>query len=340
MKIPPEKLVSQLSRSVSPIYIVSGDEPLLVQETCDSLRAVLREKGYTERQLYHVDGNFKWETLLFDANSMSLFADMKLLELRMPTGKPGDKGAALLTYAENPSEENVLLLVTERLDAATQRSKWYTALEKIGVAVQIWPIDAPALPGWIRRRAQQVGLNLDAESAQALADKVEGNLLAASQEIDLLRLACKEGKPTLEQVVAGVSDSTRYSIFSLIDEALAGHTRKTVLMAQGLRTEGAEPLQILALLVKELRAGASMAGMIRTGTPIDAAMNNLRVWQKRKPLIRKALGRHSLTEFQQMIVQAGRVDQMVKGLQLGDPWDELTTLFINLSGAKLSTLAN
>lgn len=338
MKVYPEKLAAQLSRSISPVYVISGDEPLLVQESCDLLRAALRKNGYTERSIHHVDASFNWEALLFDANSMSLFADKKLLELRMPTGKPGDKGGKVLrSYAENPPEDNVLLLITDKLDGGTLRSKWFTALDKSGVSIQIWPIEAQQLPAWIQDRARKVGLGLEGGAAQVLSDKVEGNLLAAVQEIELLRLICSEGKVTVDQVIEGVSDNTRYNIFSLLDVALAGNRKKTVQMVQGLRSEGTEILHILGLVARELRALTSMAGKTASGQSIDAAMNGARVWQKRKRVVGYALNHHSLQQFEKMLIQAGKIDQMVKGLQTGNPWDELASLMINLSGIKLST---
>lgn len=336
MKVYPEKLNAHLSGDISPVYIISGDDPLLVQETCDELRAGLRKKGFTERLVYHVDATFKWESVLFDANSMSLFAEKKLLELRMPTGKPGDKGAkALRSYAENLQEDNVLLLITDKLDATTQRSKWFSALEKIGVSCQVWPIDIQQLPGWIRKRAVAAGLSMEMETASVLSDKVEGNLLAAVQEIELLRLASSDGKITLEQVFEDVSDSTRYNVFSLLDTALSGDKKRTVLMVKGLRNEGVAILQILGLLARELRTLSSMAHKKTAGSSIDAVMNAQRVWQKRKKIVGYALAHHTANDFEQMIVQAGSIDQMVKGLKPGEPWDHLAALLINLSGAKL-----
>jgi DNA polymerase-3 subunit delta len=338
LKVYPEKLAAQLENSISPIYVISGDEPLLVQESADLVRSGLRKQGYTERSVHHIEGSFNWETVLFDANSMSLFSDKKLLELRLPTGKPGDKGGKMLrSYAENPPEDNILLLITGKLDASTQRSRWFSTLEKTGVSVQIWPIEPAQLPVWIQRRAGSVGLALDADSAQALADKVEGNLLAAVQEIELLRLIAGDGSVTLEQVIEGVSDSTRYNVFSLLDTALSGNRKKTIQMVQGLQTEGAEILPLLGLLARELRALLSMAGKVRAGARVDAVMSAQRVWQKRKKVVGYALSNHSVIEFEQMLVQAGKVDQMVKGLQPGEPWDELASLVIRLSGVSLST---
>ncbi len=333
MKVYPEKLAQQLAQSIKPVYIVSGDEPLLIQEACDIIRSSLRKQGFSERQVYHVEGTFDWEQVLFSANSMSLFADKKLLELRMPTGKPGVTGAkALITYRESRLADNVLLLITGRLDANTQRSKWFKALESAGVFVQVWPIDIGELPGWIRQRMAQAGLTADREVIQILADKVEGNLLAAVQEIELLRVICQDSKVTLEQVVEGVSDSSRYSVFALIDEALSGNSRRTLGMVKGLRSEGTEVLQIIGLLARELRTLGSMAGEMSPRQSAAAVIAAHHVWPKRKKVVSAALARHTADAIETMLGRIALIDQMVKGLGVGDPWEELTVLLLQLAG--------
>ena len=338
MKVYPDKLAAQLARSVSPIYIVSGDEPLLIQEACDTIRSSLRKQGFSEREVYHIDASFDWEQVLFGANSMSLFADKKILELRMPGGKPGVVGAkALTSYMENLSEENVLLLITDRLDASTQRAKWFKAMESEGAFVQVWPIEIDKLPGWIQQRMRRVGLTADRDAAQLLADKVEGNLLAAVQEIELLGVVCTEGKVTLEQVFEGVSDSARYSVFSLIDAALSGESRRTVAMVHGLRSEGTAVLQILGLLAKELRTLGGMAGKLKDGQTVNSVVAAAHVWPKRRKAVEAALKRHTAAAFEMMLGRVSLIDQLVKGLGTGEPWDELAALLLVLAGAQLVT---
>lgn len=338
MKLRPEKLADQISRSVSPVYVVSGDEPLLILEACDSIRSSLRKQGFTERQVYHIEASFDWDQVLFSANSMSLFADKKLLELRMPNGKPGTKGSkALLSYVENITEENVLLLITDRLDTKIQQAKWFKALESAGVFVQVWPIEISQLPGWIQQRMARVGLSVERDAAQLLADKVEGNLLAAVQEIELLGVVCKDGNVTLEQVVEAVSDSARYNVFSLLDAALSGNSGRTVTMLQGLRSEGTEVLPILGLLARELRNLGSMAGKVAGGQTVVTVMTAQHVWQKRKKAVEAALARHAAGTFEAMLGRVSLIDQMVKGLGTGDPWDELSALLLKLAGSQLAT---
>ncbi|MFT5013326.1 MAG: DNA polymerase-3 subunit delta, partial [Dinoroseobacter sp.] len=238
MKVYPDKLASNLSKSVSPVYLVSGDEPLLVQELLETVRSQLKKKGYLERELFHVDGSFDWEEVLFSANSMSLFAEQKILELRMPNGKPGDKGAkALLSYIEQPAEGTTMLLVLPRLDQASQRTKWFKALDAKGVFVQVWPVDKKDLPRWIGQRMQANGLKADRGAIQVLIDRLEGNLLAAAQEIERLKLLSPDGNVDAQLVMSSVADNTRFDVFGLIDMAVAQDRRQTLRMLQGLRGE-------------------------------------------------------------------------------------------------------
>jgi DNA polymerase-3 subunit delta len=185
MRVYPEKLSGTLKSGIAPIYVVSGDEPLLVQESTDLIRGHLRERGYTEREVFHAEGNFDWGQVLFSANSMSLFGDQKILDVRMPSGKPGDKGAkALIGLAEALRDGTSMVLTTSKLDASATRSKWFKALDGAGVHVQIWPLELAQFPQWLERRLRAVGLSAPPDVVGVLAERLEGNLLAAVQEIE------------------------------------------------------------------------------------------------------------------------------------------------------------
>lgn len=333
MKIPSEKIGQELGKRIAPVYLVSGDEPLLVAEVCDEIRAALREKGYSERELFHVDGSFDWEQVLFSANSMSLFAEQKILEIRIPGGKPGDKGAtALKLYTENPPDDTTMLLVMPRLDAATQKTKWFKALDGAGVFVQVWPIGIAQLPRWLGERFRRAGLNADREAVDALIDRIEGNLLAAIQEIERLRLVSDNDRIGLQDIVEGVADSSRYDVFSLIDAAVAQDFPRALKIVQGLKLEGAEPLYIVNMLAREFRSLAGMAVAIERGSTVEAAIGAARVWPKRKSLVARCLRVHdskTLLGFQR---DASRIDKLVKGIGQGDPWTELTNLVLALAG--------
>ena len=228
-KLRAEQLGAALTKQLASIYLVSGDEPLLIQECCDQIRAAARKNGFSERELYHVDTSFDWGQLLAAANSLSLFAEKKIIEVRMPTGKPGDKGGKILQeYAQSPAPDNLLLIVTEKLDGATQKSKWFKAIEDAGQHIQVWPVTPAQLPRWIGVRLQQSGLHADSDAIDLLASRIEGNLLAAAQEIEKLKLLATDNRISYELMASVVADSARYDVFGLTDKALHGDARAAV----------------------------------------------------------------------------------------------------------------
>lgn len=333
MKLRPEQLGSHLRGPLLPVYVISGEEPLQMAEAADAIRAAARAQGYTERVVMHVESGFEWPQLLATAQGMSLFAERRLIELRISGTKVGDEGARVLTeYAETASADNLLLVTMGKPDR--QLPKWLAALEAVGGWVQVWPVEHGQLPGWISRRMQVRGLQGTPEAVQLLADRVEGNLLAAAQEIDKLRLLYGEGQLDVEQVAAAVADSSRFGNFELLDAALAGDGARAARILNGLHVEGEEPLRILGLLMKEVRSLAAMAeDASRSGA--DAAMAKHRVWDKRKPLMRAALGRHNARRWQRALLLGARIDRQVKGLEPGNPWDELLQLTLFIAGVRV-----
>lgn len=333
MKVYPDKLAAHLNKSVSPVYLVSGDEPLLVQELLETIRSQLKKKGYLERELFHVDGSFDWEEVLFSANSMSLFAEEKILELRMPNGKPGDKGAkALLSYIEEPSEGTTMLLVLPRLDQAAQRTKWFKALDAKGVFVQVWPVDKKDLPRWIGQRMQANGLKADRGAIQVLIDRLEGNLLAAAQEIERLKLLSLDGNVDAQLVMSSVADNTRFDVFGLIDMAVAQERRQTLRMLQGLRGEGAEVLYVNNMFAREVRNLLRITEALDTGQSTAGVYQKFRVWDKRKAIVGKCLQHRSRQDLFGCLINAAEVDARVKGIHEGDPWIPLESGFLSLAG--------
>ncbi len=333
MKVYADKLEGELARGIKPIYIVSGDEPLLVAETCDQIRAHLRREGFGERDLFHAEGNFDWEEVLFSANSMSLFAERKILEIRCPGGKPGDKGAAALkTYTDALPDDTVMLFVLPRLDQAAQRTKWFKALDAVGVFVQVWPVELKQMPGWVSERLRRAGLKADREAVELLVERIEGNLLAAIQEIERLRLVASDGRVTIQHVIDGVADSSRYDVYGLIDAAVGQNPRRTLKIVRGLQMEGTDSLFIVTMAARELRSLAAMAGQVSAGKSIDAAMQSARVWAKRKGIVSKCLQARSMAELLEAERRIAGVDQMVKGIGRGDPWRELTDILLELAG--------
>lgn len=341
MKLAPAQLGKHLQGPLAPVYVVCGDEHLLCQEATDAIRSATRAQGYSERQVFNADAGFDWGQLIEAGASLSLFAERRLLELRIPSGKPGDKGAAaLLHYLARPAEDTVLLINLPKLDGSTQKTKWAKALID-GAAVQfvqIWPVDAAQLPQWIRQRLGQAGLAADPMALDLIAARVEGNLLAAAQEIEKLKLLTEAGQVTVETVQAAVADSARFDVFGLIDATLNGEAAHALRMLDGLRGEGVEAPVILWALARELRLLASLAWQYAQGVPLERAFSQARppVWDRRRPLVSKALQRHPASRWNALLLDAQTLDEQIKGQAPGDPWRSLATLCLQLGGQRLA----
>jgi len=329
----PEQLQGQLEKGLAPVYFIYGDETLLVNECADAVRAATRARGFSDRQIFSVEAGFDWDSLLVASDSLSLFSEQRLMELRLPTGKPGRQGAQVLRdYAERPAEDTVLLIVAGKLEPAARRSKWVQALEKAGVSVPVWPVGLRELPGWIDTRMRRHDMRAGREALQLLADRVEGNLLAADQEIEKLFLLHGPGEVSQEDIESLVTDSARYDIYGLVDMALAGDAAHTQRMLGGLRAEGVDPVLVLWALAREIRSLAGMARDIQTGTPPDQAMAARRVWDKRKPLVSGVLQRIRGRQWWMMVQRCALIDRVIKGRAAGNAWDELLQLALRLAG--------
>ena len=341
MKVYANQLVETLKQKSLRIFVVSGDEPLLVQESCDLVRRGLKAQGFIERDLFYAESGFDWSGLLYSNNSMSLFAEKKLIEVRLPTGKPGDAGGKVLTeLVSSLSEDNALLLVLPRADPSTQRTKWFKSVEAVAGFVQVWPIEAKELPRWLENRFRQAGLKVTRDALRVMAQRTEGNLLASVQEIERLKLIVGEREVNVDDVSAGVADSARYDVFKLIDAGLAGDLKRCVRMTTGLKAGGVEPLFIVNMLVREIRSIESIKTAINQnqnqnqnrGAGQREAFKKARVWDKRVPLVTKCLDRHDSRSLQEMLLQLGSVDRTVKGLESGDPWRKLQDVVFRLAG--------
>jgi DNA polymerase III subunit delta len=342
VKLRADQLSSHLARSLLPMYWISGDEPLLVQESTDLIRNHCRALGFTEREQFFVEGSFDWQTLQQSGNNLSLFASRKIIELRLRSAKLDESAkSALHLYLASPNPDNVLLIVSPKIESATLKTKWFQALEAKGAFLQIWPVDANALPQWISSRLQKHRIYADREAVKLLADKVEGNLLAADQEIEKLALWLHKNVDQPAQVTLDanavtrlVADNSRYNVFAMVDATLAGESLRAMKMLNGLAADGSEPLMILAMLCKELRSLTMLATKVESGQSIEAALQSEHVWSNRKACVRSALERLSTRSLQGLLVQASRVDHSVKGLLNSDPWRELSDLILMTSGTE------
>lgn len=333
MKIRAEQLQSHLSKELLPVYVISGDEPLLAQESADAVRLAARNKGFSGREVFHGEGKFDWGQLHNEANALSLFAEKKIIEIRISNGKPGDKGSkALCELCANPSPDNLLLVILPKLERSAQNSKWVKALEAVGAHIQVWPITGEQLPRWIKQRLLESNITANQQAVEILAERVEGNLLAAVQEIEKLKLLAIEGKIDAIMMSSVVADSARYNLFEFVDKVLAGDAQSAARSLRGLHNEGTDVIHLLWAITRELRILIKASEQISRGENRDWALKNAGVWEKRLPFFRTAIQRCSPAHLRMLLYQAGAIDRGIKGMRKADIWDELTTLVLSLAG--------
>jgi DNA polymerase-3 subunit delta len=333
MQLKPEQLDAHLKKSLAPVYFISGDEPLRVLEAADAIRAAARVQGYDERDVLTVQAGFDWNSLLAEAGNLSLFAQRKVIDLRLPSGKPGDAGArALREYAQRPPEDTVLLITAGKLEPAARNSKWVQALEQAGVVSFVWPLDGNEFPAWVQARMRRRGLEPTREAVRMLADRVEGNLLACVQEIDKLYLLRGAGPVDESDILQLVADHARYDVYGLVDAALSGQAARSVHILQGLQAEGTAPPVVLWALAREIRQLAGMAAAVSAGQAIPALLAKYRVWANRKGLVGNALKRLPAGQCRTLLRQCAALDRVCKGQAAGNAWDELLQLTLQLAG--------
>lgn len=327
MKLRAEQLDAALNRPLAPIWLVSGDEPLLTDEAAARIRAAARAYGYDERQSWQAETHFDWRGWLAGFDSLSLFANQRLVELRLPTGKPGVEGGKTLeAWAANPPAETVLLITAPRLDKASLATKWATAVERAGVLLQTAPPPIERLPAWIGERLARHKLQADPETLAWLAARVEGNLLAAHQEIEKLSLLAQPGRITLETVRAAVTDVARYDVSDLSDAFLKGDAARYCRVLDGLRNEGEALVLILTVLGNEIRTLYRIHAGLSQGQRLPALMQASRVWDSKQALVERALNRAGPNKLAWAMRGLARLDRAAKGLLREDAWDELKQL--------------
>ena len=303
MRIKPGQLNAELKKGLKPIYVITGDEPLQLGEMADTIRKAARLAGYDNREVITVDADFEWHQLAFIADAMSIFADKKVIDLRLPSGTPGIDGAkALIAYCERLQEDNLLLITAGKLASASLKTRWFEALDKRGIVIQVWPLDGQDLVNWLQQRLQQRGLSADTDGLRLLASRVEGNLLAAAQEIEKLYVLYGAGRLSLQQILAVVADNSRYDVFKLIDSVLSDKEDRIVKILLGLRGEGVAAPIVLWALTREARSLIKIKWAIAGGQSRDLVYKNNQVWDKRKQLISHVLNRLSDKELTSILV--------------------------------------
>ncbi|GHA75676.1 DNA polymerase III subunit delta [Cognatilysobacter bugurensis] len=343
MELKPEQLVAQLrTGGFRPAFLIAGPEPLRVLEAADAVRVAARQEGFTEREVYDAEGQREpdWSAMAASFRAPSLFASRRLIELRLATGKPGKEGAQVITeFCEDPPSD-VSLLVTAGDWSRQHGGKWSEAIARIGHVAVAWAVKPHELTGWIEQRLRTKGLKADHAAVQILTDRVEGNLLAAAQEIDKLTLLAEEGEvldaARMESLVA---DAARFDVFRVIDAAMNGQSAQVARMLANLRAEGEAVPALLGMVIMELQRGAALARVTERGGNLAAEFKAQRVWETKQPMYKRALQRHGAARWDVFVAEAGRVDRIAKGrprigVEPVDPWLALERLLLAVADGK------
>jgi DNA polymerase-3 subunit delta len=333
LKVYPDKLGEHLRDTLRPVYLVTGDEPLQSGECCDAIRTAARDAGHVTREVFEADSHFDWQGLTNEAMALSLFGDKKIIDLRIANGKPGAEGSkAISAYCASPPPDTVLLLSLPKIDRQQLNSKWFKAIDGVGTVVQIWPIDAQHMPRWIEQRLRSAGIQPTREAVRVLADRAEGNLLAAAQEIQKLLLLRGAGELDETALLDAVADSARYDVFELVDSALRRQTWRCLHILQGLRSEGVASQVILWALHREAQSLAQMSADIAKGMSVEHAMSRAKVFNKRTATVRKGLTNLRTAQWLTLLTQCHQADKAIKGLLNQDPWLILERILLTMSG--------
>ena len=329
MRISTEDLLRHLAQGLAPLYVIHGEALLLAIEAADAIRAAARAAGYSEREVLIAEKGFNWAELRNSAQSLSLFSTRKLVDLRIPSGKPGVEGAqAVQDYCQHLNADTITLISLPRLDKTAQNSKWFTTLIEQGVIIAADEIALNVLPRWVAERLKQQAQFADPDTLVFLAEKVEGNLLAAYQEIQKLALLFPAGQLSFEQVKDAVMNVARYDVSKLSEAMLAGDAARYAHILDGLRAEGEATVLVLWALTEDIRALGKILRAMQQGGNLNSALRDARVWGGRQKLVEKALRRFSPAIAERALRQAAHVDKVIKGLRAGDAWDELLQLGI------------
>lgn len=327
MRLSSEDLPRHLAKGLGSLYVIHGEAMLLAIEAADAIRAAARTAGYSEREVFIAEQYFKWAELRNSAQSMSLFSSRKVIDLRIPSGKPGIEGAqALLEHCENLNPDTLTLISLPKLESTALKSKWFTALDQHGIIISADAIPLAALPVWIAGRLKNQGQSADADTLAFLAQRVEGNLLAAFQEIQKLALLFPTGPLSFEQVKDSVMDVARYDVFKLSEAMLSGDAARFAHILEGLEAEGTATVLVLWAIAEDIRTMAKVTRAMQSGGNLANALRDARVWGIKQKLVERAARRFTPVFAERALRQAAQIDKLIKGLRSGNVWDELLQL--------------
>lgn len=337
MKLSADDLPGHLAKGLAPLYLIHGDAMLLAIEAADTIRLAARAAGYNEREVFVAERNFEWAMLNNSAQSTSLFSTRKVIDLRIPSGKPGlEGGHALQDYCQKinlrqKNPDTLTLISLPRMDKSTLNSKWFSSLAQVGVVIAAEEISLAALPEWVGARLKRQAQTADPDTLEFLAQRVEGNLLAAYQEIQKLALIFPAGHLSFEQVKDSVMNVARYDIFKLSEAMLAGDLTRYSRILEGLRAEGTATVLIVWALAEDVRTLGKVLRAMKNSGNISAALATVRVWGIKQQLVERAVRRLSLAVVERALMQAAHIDKVVKGLRQGDVWDDLLQLGVRFA---------
>lgn len=331
MNVRPDQLASVISKTVHPVYMVSGDEPLQQMEALDTIRSFLREQDFTEREILDVDAQFDWQRLKDEAANLSLFATRRIVELRLPSAKPGKQGSQILKeYLSRPPEDTVLIINAGKVDGNSKKSVWYKTIEQSGMVIQCWPVPVEQLSSWLKQRFAMRSMEADGEVLAYVSQHVEGNLLAADQEIEKLYLLLGPGKVTYADVAEAITSQSRYSVFELVDVLLSGNRSRAIKIIAGLKAEGLVPVILNWALAKDIRLLVTVAA---DPSSADFTLKRSGVWSSRAALFKACLARHTQRSLQMMLKRCAFLDAASKGMIDANVWDEIESLSVRLAGS-------
>ncbi len=336
MKLKPEQLDTTLIKQLSALYCVFGAELLLVEQSLTKIRAAAKTQGFDDKVSFEVDGGFDWDKIIAEISAGSLFSPKRIIECRFTTGKIGVKGAKALTQIASSLPGGVILIIIAgKLDISQQKSKWFKTLEQHGQVIQHWEVQNEHLLGWISNHMAALKLAPNPEVAQSIAFCTQGNLLASMQEIQKLKMAYPDGKIDTQAYLQQANQQSKYTIYGLIDAALLGDSNQLLKIYEVLTTPSFDTtmqIQLSNSLYREISSIIDMSIELQKIKPIDAVLQNHRVWQKRKIIITNVLKRHSYQHLQKILLSLGRIERSIKGMDILNVTDELRILLLNLAG--------
>jgi DNA polymerase-3 subunit delta len=329
MEISRQQLPQHIKRKLAPVYLLSGDEHLLIDEAILSIREEAKKLEFSSRGSFMVQQNFSWEALALELNNLSLFTEKSIVELRIGNAKIGDVGSLVLqNYAANPSKDKLLIIIADKLDASIKKTKWYENVNAVGVLMQVWPLDQNQFRNWIANKLREHNVTLEDDGLNLLIDHVEGNLLAASQEIVKLKMIYGEGLITLENLVRAITEVSDFDVYDLAASAFLGEPKKVIKILDRLKGGGSEPAIILWAITRELRIAISVFLKMEKGEDLEQIFLQQKIKPSQKIALKKILQRHKLNQLEKMLILSAKIDFLIKGAIEGNVWRELSELLL------------